>query len=406
MRLYFIILMLSASICTKAYAQKTPFAVEVSAFAERVPLTYFKIGGVYESVDENLIYRYRIDAPDRPAAERLRQQAIDAGHKYARVVDFEAIREACAATCGYTPPQRLGNLTSTGTSAPPVVTANNSNAAGGSDNTGKPIRLTGPDLYVYWSKELKRMGIPMDSANLYLYWKKNKEQIGLDSAGWMQLWAKEFGNPSSGGGGGIRITNADMYFKWSKELKEKGIPMQGEALGLYWSKNKTAIGMDSSDWMALWKRDIEQNLPGINIGLNEEERVRCIFFDYNSHALRTASVAELDKLYAILKKNTDFRLEIGAHTDSRGGADYNRRLSLRRANSARKYLISKGISSSRIALKYYGKEQPIARNEYADGTDCPDGRQLNRRVEFLVFNAKGEKISIVLPIDVPQNLRY
>jgi len=70
---------------------------------------------------------------------------------------------------------------------------------------------------------------------------------------------------------------------------------------------------------------------------------------------------------------------MGAHTDSRGTNDYNFRLSDNRARSVMDYIISKGISNTRITSHGYGETKPVATNE----TD--EGRQLNRRVEFTIL---------------------
>lgn len=87
-------------------AQSSQFAVEVGAFAESVPLSYFKKLNhkVYEALDVNEIYRYYIDVADEEKGQVLRTEAKAAGYNYARVIDFEAQRQICANQCGYTPP--------------------------------------------------------------------------------------------------------------------------------------------------------------------------------------------------------------------------------------------------------------------------------------------------------------
>lgn len=105
-----------------------------------------------------------------------------------------------------------------------------------------------------------------------------------------------------------------------------------------------------------------------------------IFFDFNKSTLRSESISELNRLKRILDDNASMKIEIGGHTDSRGSADYNKKLSNDRAQSVVNYLIEKGIDSSRLTYKGYGKDQPVATNE----TD--EGRQENRRVEFKVIS--------------------
>ncbi|RYZ22906.1 MAG: hypothetical protein EOP49_46360, partial [Sphingobacteriales bacterium] len=109
-----------------------------------------------------------------------------------------------------------------------------------------------------------------------------------------------------------------------------------------------------------------------------------IYFDFNSAELNAYSMRTLDNLVTILQDNEQMRIELSAHTDSKGTAAYNLDLSERRANSCMSYLISKGIGQERVSARGYGEENPIAKNEFANGKDNPAGRQLNRRIEFKV----------------------
>jgi len=71
-------------------------------------------------------------------------------------------------------------------------------------------------------------------------------------------------------------------------------------------------------------------------------------------------------------------VEVSGHTDSRGDADYNQRLSQRRAQAVTNYLRQNGITADRIVTMGYGEAQPI------DTNDTSAGRQKNRRVEFKI----------------------
>ena len=104
-----------------------------------------------------------------------------------------------------------------------------------------------------------------------------------------------------------------------------------------------------------------------------------IFFEFDSDSLLPESFPELDRLVEFLNQHPDIRIEISGHTDSIGTKQYNLDLSQRRANSVKKYLTSQGISSSRLITRGYGESRPMADN----GT--PEGRALNRRVEFKVI---------------------
>ncbi|WP_143962676.1 OmpA family protein [Litoribacter populi] len=110
-----------------------------------------------------------------------------------------------------------------------------------------------------------------------------------------------------------------------------------------------------------------------------------IYYDFDRAEIRPDAAQELDKLVKILKDNPNIRIELSSHTDSRGSESYNEELSQRRAESAVEYIISQGIARERLVARGYGESQPIAPNENPDGSDNPEGRQMNRRTEFKVI---------------------
>jgi OmpA-OmpF porin, OOP family len=110
-----------------------------------------------------------------------------------------------------------------------------------------------------------------------------------------------------------------------------------------------------------------------------------IYYDFDKATLRPQSFIVLDTIVSIMQDNPNIIIEMSAHTDSKGKDDYNMKLSQRRAQSCVDYLISKGIPTTRMIAKGYGKTRPIAPNTLPNGKDNPDGRQLNRRTEFKVL---------------------
>jgi OOP family OmpA-OmpF porin len=114
-------------------------------------------------------------------------------------------------------------------------------------------------------------------------------------------------------------------------------------------------------------------------------KVENVYYDYDKATLRSESFPALDSLAQLLNDNPTMLIELAAHTDSKGGDDYNQRLSDARAKSVVDYLISKGIDKGRLMPKGYGETMPVADNENTDGTDNPEGRQMNRRTEFRVI---------------------
>ncbi len=110
-----------------------------------------------------------------------------------------------------------------------------------------------------------------------------------------------------------------------------------------------------------------------------------ILYDFDKSNIRNTEESDLNQIYTYMTSYPDMIIELSSHTDSRGKDSYNQQLSQRRAESAKKWLVSKGISGDRIKAVGYGETQPIAANKNADGSDNPEGRQLNRRTEFKII---------------------
>ena len=83
-----------------------------------------------------------------------------------------------------------------------------------------------------------------------------------------------------------------------------------------------------------------------------------IFYDFNKATLRDSSKTALDHLVALLKENGNVTIELSAHCDYKGSAEYNKRLSQRRAEAVVTYLIQHGIAADRLTPVGYGKEKP------------------------------------------------
>ncbi len=107
-------------------------------------------------------------------------------------------------------------------------------------------------------------------------------------------------------------------------------------------------------------------------------RLNNIFFDTGKAELRPESSPELDRMITTMNENPKLVIELGGHTDNVGGNELNQKLSQDRADSVREYFVSKGIEPDRVASKGFGETKPVATN------DTDDGRQQNRRVEFLI----------------------
>ena len=109
-----------------------------------------------------------------------------------------------------------------------------------------------------------------------------------------------------------------------------------------------------------------------------------VFFAFDKWNLDAKATAELDRLAAEMQKYPEVKLEMKSHTDSRGPASYNMKLSEKRGKSVLDYMSAKGISTSRVNAQAFGESQLV--NKCKDGVKCTEAEHsLNRRTETLVI---------------------
>lgn len=132
-------------------------------------------------------------------------------------------------------------------------------------------------------------------------------------------------------------------------------------------------------------KEIHKDLYLVPIEIGQVFRLNNVFFDFDKYSLRPESFVELDRVVSFLDEYPNIEIEMSAHTDSKGSDEYNYTLSDNRARSVREYILSKGIAAKRIISQGYGETKPVADNANPDGSDNPEGRQLNRRVEFKIL---------------------
>ncbi|WP_439554330.1 OmpA family protein [Flavobacterium macrobrachii] len=127
---------------------------------------------------------------------------------------------------------------------------------------------------------------------------------------------------------------------------------------------------------------VEVALKPLEVVITDKEVIlNPVYFEYDKSNITAQGATELDKLVKVMKDNPSMVIFVKSHTDSKGGDDYNLKLSERRAQSTVQYLISKGISQGNISGKGFGStEQKIK-----CGTNCTEQQDSqNRRSEFLI----------------------
>lgn len=109
-----------------------------------------------------------------------------------------------------------------------------------------------------------------------------------------------------------------------------------------------------------------------------------VHFDFDKYNIKSIYIPTLNKWVAYLNQNPDAIVTIEGHTDAKGTDSYNQGLSERRSFAVHNYFLNKGISAERLKMVGFSENQPMAPNQKTDGGDDPDGRALNRRVQFKV----------------------
>ncbi|MBM4257275.1 MAG: OmpA family protein [Deltaproteobacteria bacterium] len=117
-----------------------------------------------------------------------------------------------------------------------------------------------------------------------------------------------------------------------------------------------------------------------------EQRLRIgadVLFDFDKSETRREAAPTLDAAAKHLRAS-QHAARVEGHTDGKGADAYNQPLSEKRAASVRNYLVQHGVASDRITSMGFGKTRPISANTNSDGSDNPEGRQQNRRVELVI----------------------
>jgi outer membrane protein OmpA-like peptidoglycan-associated protein len=183
----------------------------------------------------------------------------------------------------------------------------------------------------------------------------------------------------------------------SSDLKYESQPLKGGVLDLIYpgqdtggaangtnqNSDNTAGGVQSlqgdvTDLKAAGA-DIKESASEIKISLQGE-----ILFDFDKANLRPAAEPTLTQIVALIRKTPKPMVVIEGYTDSKGAPAYNQKLSDRRAASVKAWMVAHGIADGGVRTRGLGAANPIVPNKKPDGSDDPEGRQKNRRVEITI----------------------
>ncbi|HHH49811.1 MAG TPA: hypothetical protein ENK52_02400, partial [Saprospiraceae bacterium] len=128
-----------------------------------------------------------------------------------------------------------------------------------------------------------------------------------------------------------------------------------------------------------------------------------IYYNFNDASIRPDARKDLDFVVSLMKQYPSMEIDLGSHTDARGGTRYNQKLSQKRADQAVAYITSKGISKDRLTATGYGESQ--IRNHCTDGKKCSEKEhQYNRRTEVKVTKFDSLAVQFVSSTTAPQSV--
>jgi outer membrane protein OmpA-like peptidoglycan-associated protein len=157
-----------------------------------------------------------------------------------------------------------------------------------------------------------------------------------------------------------------------EELVQNNTPEVAEAL--------KAVGVEASETAESWEDQ----------AIGEQITVYNVYFNYDKSFLREDSKENLADLIEFLTKYPKLKIEVGAHTDSRGAEWYNKNLSQQRASEVKAYFVKRGVNSNNIEASGYGETSPVHKCE-TDEACSEEQHQLNRRTTFVL---SGDKLKL------------
>jgi len=182
-----------------------------------------------------------------------------------------------------------------------------------------------------------------------------------------------FMDPATGATASRAMTGVDGYFRANlPEAKVYGIEINATGY-LYFLDIIDLRGFDTDE-------QLEQDFFLQRIVVGTKVVLDNVYFESGKSVLTLDSNESLDQIYKFMDNNGSVRLEISGHTDNTGSLKVNTNLSQARAKAVVGYLTGRGIDKTRLEYKGYAFTQPIAPN------DTPEGREMNRRVEFEVLS--------------------
>ena len=168
--------------------------------------------------------------------------------------------------------------------------------------------------------------------------------------------------------------------------KEKAARLEAEKAAKEKESREKELGrIKEEETKKASEKEFEKSLiakkePGIEGMVLESKLLKDIYFDFDEYDIRPGDAGILKANAALLMKQPTLKIQIEGHCDERGTIEYNLALGERRANSAKKYLVSLGMSPDRISTISYGEEKPL------DPGHNEEAWAKNRRGHFIILS--------------------
>lgn len=152
---------------------------------------------------------------------------------------------------------------------------------------------------------------------------------------------------------------------------------------------KKTTKIDKKLTLRLVKKTNTGGVDSIVVSTNEPIRLNNIYYDFDDDKILADAEPDLTMIVGLMQQYPDMKIELSSHTDSQGKDTYNENLSQRRADSAKKWVVAKGIAPERIVPKGYGEQ--VILNGCTNGVKCSDDEhRFNRRTEFKIIEGPTE----------------
>ncbi len=172
------------------------------------------------------------------------------------------------------------------------------------------------------------------------------------------------------------VTQVDVIIPWFAPLQAVQLSGEGGAASAGSAVAGKALDMQGA------LRDLHAEVTGQQIKVN---LAADLLFDFDKAEIKPGAEPTLDKVVTVLKASPGASLSVEGHTDGKGTDAYNVPLSEKRAVNVAQWLASRAnLPAASVRTKGWGKSKPIAPNATPDGSDDPEGRAKNRRVEIIV----------------------